>query len=369
MSDTFVEAKKQSPLRAAWEFLVKYQAIVVPIVALLAAFSIGAVLIALQGVNPSYAYQSLFRAAFGSSDGLLRTFQKTTPLIFAGLAVAVALKVGLFNIGAQGQLMFGALFSAWTGYQFEALPSIVLIPLCLAMGVLGGAMWASIAGLLKAYRGVHEVISTIMLNSIAYGVIEYIVANPLREPNQPLLRTSEIGPNAFLYDHGFVPTGLIIATVAAFLLALMLNRTVLGFKLNTVGKNKYAAGYAGIRIPRMVLMGMLISGGLAGLGGSVETLGVIHRYETGFNNGLGFDGITIALLARGNPLATIPAAILVGALRAGATALQFDTGIAPEIVDMILAISLLLVSIPVLANLLFGKRAQKLETLTSGWGA
>ena len=362
-------AVKQSPLRALWETLVKYQGLVVPIVALVLAFSLGAILISLQGVNPGYAYESLFRAAFGSSDGILRTLQKATPLVLSGLAVAVALKVGLFNIGAQGQLIFGALASAWAGYTYTSLPGFVLIPVCLSFGVVAGALWASIAGALKAYRGVHEVISTIMLNSIAFGIIEYLISNPFQEEGQSLLRTPEVAPAGWLPTFGFVPTGAIIAVTAAILVAMMLNRTVLGFKFNTVGKNKFAAGYAGMRIPRLVVGSMLLSGGLAGLGGAVETLGVVHRYESGFNVGIGFDGITIALLARGNPLGTIPAAILVGALRAGATTLQFDTGIAPEIVDMILAISLLLVSIPLLANVIFRSRAKKLETLTSGWGS
>ena len=140
-------------------------------------------------------------------------------------------------------------------------------------------------------------------------------------------------------------------------------------RFNTVGKNKHAARYAGINLPKVVIGAMFMSGGLAGLGGAVENLGVVHRYENGFNAGLGFDGITIALLARSNPIATVPAALLVGILRAGAASLQFDTGIQPEVVDLLLAITLLLVSIPVLSGLLFRDRATKSEALTSGWGS
>ncbi len=369
MSDTAVAPETQSPLRRVWEFLIEKQSVVVPVVALALAFGLGAILISLQGVNPMYAYESLFRAAFGSTDGLLRTMQKMTPLVLTGLAVVIALKVGLFNIGAQGQLIWGALGAAWAGYTYDSWPAFLLIPTCLIFGIGAGALWAAIAGLLKAYRGVHEVISTIMLNSIAFGLIEYLLSGPIKEEGQTLLRTPAIAEAAQLPTFGFVPVGVIIAISAAILLHTMLNRTVLGFKFNTVGKNKHAAGYSGMRIPRLILGSMLFAGGFAGLGGAIETLGVVGRYESGFNVGIGFDGITIALLARGNPLGTIPAAILVAALRAGATTLQFDTGIAPEIVDMILATSLLLVSIPVLANLLFGKRAKKLESLTSGWGA
>ena len=161
--------------RRAWEFLVRYQAVVVPVVALGLAFSIGAILIQLQGVNPLFAYDSLFRSALMTEDGLQRTLEKATPLILTGLSVAVALRVGLFNIGAQGQLIFGALGAAYVGYAWSSLPAIFLIPAALAAGALLGAMWASISGLLKAYRGVHEVISTIMLNSIAVGIIDWLV--------------------------------------------------------------------------------------------------------------------------------------------------------------------------------------------------
>ncbi len=364
-----VEAKELSPARKVWEVLVKYQAIVVPLVAVALAFGIGSVLISLQGVNPTYAYTSLFNASFGSESGILRTLEKTTPLILAGLAVSIALRVGLFNIGAQGQLIWGALASAWFAYSLGSLPAIILIPVCLSLGVLAGALWAAIAGLLKAYRGVHEVISTIMLNSIAVGFIEYLISEPLKEPDQVLLRTPAIAEQAKLPEFGFLPFGFIVALALAILAAFVLNRTTLGFKFNTVGKNKFAALYAGIKIPKTIVGAMLVSGGLAGLGGAIETLGVVHRYESGFNIGIGFDGITIALLARGNPLGTIPAALLVGALRAGATTLQFDTGIQPEIVDLLLAITLLLVSIPLLANLIFGKRAAKAQALTSGWGS
>ncbi len=352
-----------------WEFLVARQAIVVPAVALILAFTIGAGLIRAQGVNPGFAYESLFKAALFTPEGILRTLQKTTPLILTGLAVSVAFRVGLFNIGGQGQLLSGALGAAWVGFTFKDLPSLLLIPMAITVGILVGAMWASIAALLKTSRGVHEVISTIMLNSIAVIGIDYLVSGPLKEPDQAISRTEAIGDNAILPDLGVVPFGFVIAVALATLLAWMLSRTTLGFRFDTVGKNKFAAGYAGIDINRITLIAMAMSGGLAGLGGAVETLGVVYRYEAGFSSSLGFDGITIALLARANPLGTIPAALLVGILRSGANTLQFDTGIQPEIVDLLLAVTLLLVSIPILAKLIFGKRATRQAALSSGWGA
>jgi ABC-type uncharacterized transport system permease subunit len=363
------QVQTRSTLGRIWDIAVRYQAVVVPVVALTLAFTIGGVLIALQGVNPLIAYESLFRAALFSGDGLLRTLQKATPLILTGMAVSIALRVGLFNIGAQGQLIFGALASAYFGYSLAGAPTIVILPTAIAAGILAGAMWASIAGFLKAYRGVHEVISTIMLNSIAYGLIEFLISGPLQEPDQVLLRTPAVAENARLGNIGSIPVAFIGAVLLALLVAWMLNRTTTGFQFNTVGKNKFAALYSGMKISRLTVLAMVFSGGLAGLGGAIETLGIVHRYESGFNVGLGFDGITIALLARANPLATIPAALLVAMLRAGSATLQFDTGIKPEVVDLLLAITLLLVSIPVLANILFRDRAQKQDNVTSGWGS
>lgn len=350
-------------------FFVKNQSLIVPLVALVVAFSLGGILIGIQGVNPLTAYKSIFSEAWFDSDGLLRTFQKTTPLVLSGLAVTVALRIGLFNIGAQGQLISAALAAALAGIYITNLPPVLHVFVALLFGSFVGALWAAIAGLLKAYRGVHEVISTIMLNSIAIGILDYLVSNPFKEPEQSLQRTKKIVESAMLPNFGFIPLGFILAIIVTLLISWMLNKTTAGFRFNTVGKNKFAATYAGINMKLMVITGMLLSGGLAGLGGAIETLGITYRFEPAFNAGLGFDGITIALLARANPLATIPAAILIGTLRAGAASLQFETGIEPEIVDVLLAITLLLVSAPILAKLLFKNKAQKNANVTSGWGS
>lgn len=349
--------------------IAAHQGIVVPLVALILAFGIGALLIRLQGVNPAYAYRTMFSGALLTPDGLLRTLQKTTPLVLSGLAVVVALRVGLFNIGAQGQLLWGAIGAAMVGATLSDLPGVVLIPLAVLAGAVCGALWAAVAGALKAYRNVHEVISTIMLNSIAAGVIDYLVSGPLKEPDQPISRSEPVAEQAQLGNLGVVPVGLVLAVALAILTWWVLRRTTTGFRVDTVGKNRWAALYAGIRIPSVLVGTMCVSGALAGLGGAIETLGVVHRYESGSSAGLGFDGITIALLARANPLATIPAALLVGTLRSGAAGLQFDTGIQPEVVDVLLAVTLLLVSIPVLARVLLGRRARSGLAVTSGWGA
>lgn len=342
--------------------------IVIPVVSVLLAFAIGGILIWLQGVNPLTAYKVLFTNALGTPEGLLRVMQKSTPLILTGLAVTVGLRAGLFNIGAQGQLLVGAVGTAWAAYQFQ-LPAIIHLPFAIAFGMVCGAAWAAIAGALRAYRNVSEVITTIMLNSIAIALVDWLASQPLKEAGQPISRTPEIQPTAALPTFGIVPSGFLIAIAVAVFFGWFLSRTTEGFRFNTIGLNPSAARYAGISVKATILLAMAVSGALAGMGGAIETLGVTGRFEPAFNAGLGFDGITIALLARANPIATIPAAFLIGTLRAGAATLQFETGIEPEVVDVILAITLLLVSAPVVGRILFRKRNIQQTTVTTGWGS
>jgi simple sugar transport system permease protein len=342
--------------------------IVIPVVSVLLAFAVGGILIWLQGVNPLEAYAVLFSNALGTPEGLVRVMQKSTPLVLTGLAVIIGLRAGLFNIGAQGQLLMGAIGTAWAGYHFQ-MPMIIHIPFALAFGILCGAAWASIAGVLRAYRSVSEVITTIMLNAIAIALVDYLASEPLKEAGQPLTRTPEIADTAALPALGIVPSGFLLAIAVAVFFGWFLSRTTQGFRFNTVGLNPSAARYAGMSVKKTIVLAMAVSGGLAGLGGAVETLGVTGRFEPAFNAGLGFDGITIALLARANPIAAIPAALLIGTLRTGGAALQFQTGIEPEVVDVILAITLLFVSAPLVARLLFRNRNIKQTTVTKGWGA
>lgn len=336
----------------------------IPIVAVLVAMSLAAILIKLQGSNPITAYKSLFKTAFGSVEGLGVTLGKSTPLVLSGLAVAVGLRAGLFNIGAQGQLLSGALAAAWAGVTFDGLPGFIHIPVALIVGAFFGSIVAGISGLLKAYRGVHEVITTIMLNSIVMGVADYLASHSLREPDQFLTRTSEIAPSAKLPILGNLPLGFFIAVILAVLIWWVLGRTTSGFRIETVGRNRHAAWYAGISVKRTVVSAMLVSGAIAGLGGAIETLGVTYRYAPAFNLGLGFDGITIALLGRVHPIGIIPGAILIGGMRAGAANMQFDSGVAPELVDLLMALILLLVTAPLITR--FFKNSSN-KIITSGW--
>lgn len=337
----------------------------IPIIAVFIALFIGGILIKLQGLDPLVAYRSLFKTAFGSIEGIGATLGKSTPLVLSGLAVAVGLRAGLFNIGAQGQLLSGSLAAAWAGITFDGLPGYIHIPVALIIGAFFGSVVAGISGLLKAYRGVHEVITTIMLNSIVMAIADYLASGRLREPGQFLTRTSEIAESARLPIFGNLPSGFFIAVLLGVFIWWVLGRTTSGFRIETVGRNRHAAWYSGISVKRTVVSAMAVSGAIAGLGGAIETLGITYRYSPAFNLGLGFDGITIALLGRVHPIGIIPGAILIGGMRAGAANMQFDAGVAPEIVDLLMALILLFVTAPLITR--FFKNSRN-KSVTSGWG-
>ena len=238
------------------------------------------------------------------------------------------------------------------------VPSVILT-------LFFGSLVAAISGLLKAYRGVHEVITTIMLNSIVMAIADYLASGKLREPGQFLTRTSEIAESARLPIIGSLPSGFFIAVILGVFIWWVLGRTTSGFRIETVGRNRHAAWYSGISVKRTVVSAMLVSGAIAGLGGAIETLGVTYRYAPAFNLGLGFDGITIALLGRVHPIGIIPGAILIGGMRAGAANMQFDAGVAPEIVDLLMALILLFVTAPLITR--FFKNSSN-KSMTSGWG-
>ena len=345
----------------------------IPLAAVLLAMLIGAIILLISGANPIQAYAALFRGAFGSMTALGRTLEKATPLVFSGLAVAFAFKAGLFNIGAQGQLLFGAITSAAIGFGIEGLPAIIHLPLALLGGALAGALYGAIPGALKVFTGAHEVITTIMLNYVAINITDYLADGPWKDTSagNVVARTPAIQDAARIPSIGGIPMGFFLAVIVAVVVWWLLNRTTLGFDIRTVGLNPSAARYAGIRVAFTVILTMVISGALAGLGGAVETQGVVGRYQPGFNVGLGFDGITIALLGKTSPFGVIPAAILVGAMRAGAANMQFEAGVAKEIVDVILALMLFFVAADMIVRKLLRMREPTDEekvTLSSGWG-
>ncbi|NCX16574.1 MAG: ABC transporter permease [Actinobacteria bacterium] len=339
--------------------------VLVPLLSVVVALSCGAILVFIQGINPILAYKVLFTTAFCSLDGIAITLAKATPLILSGLAVAICLRAGLFNIGAQGQLISGALASAWAGYTFVGLPALVHIPLALIFGAFFGAIVALIAAVLKAYRGVHEVITTIMLNSIVIALADYLTSNPFKEPDQPLTRTPKIQASARMNELFGLPLGFFLAIGFSIALWWIMRNTTTGFGIETIGRNKNAGWYAGISVKKTIILSMLIGGAVAGVAGAVETLSIVGRFEPAFNAGLGFDGITVALLGRANPLGVIPAAILIGGMRASGSTVQFEAGVAPELVDLLLAMILFFVTAPLLSK--FFKNRKENVAMTSGW--
>lgn len=342
----------------------------VPILSVILALLIGAIIIWLSGSNPIEAYLALLEGAVGSPEAIQRTLEKATPLIFGGLAVAFAFKAGLFNIGGQGQLLMGAIVAAYIGFSFDGLPFIIHMPLALLGGSLAGAAYAAIAGFLKAYTGAHEVITTIMLNFVAINITDYLSNGPWKEPGI-IARTPPVLETAAIPTWGFLPAGFLIACLMAFLTWYLLYRTTWGYAIRTTGLNSNAALYAGIQVSHIIVLTMAIAGFVAGMGGAVETLGVVGRYQPGFNIGLGFDGITIALLAKTNPLGTIPAALLIGAMDAGSSQMQFNAGVRFQIIDIIEGLILFFVSADLIARKILPAQLVDEEkvTLSTGWGS
>jgi general nucleoside transport system permease protein len=347
------------------------RAAAVPVLAVVVALLIGAVIIAISGVDPLRAYGALLRGGLGNARAIGRTLEKATPLIFGGLAISLAFKAGLFNIGAQGQLLFGAILAGFVGFAITGLPAVAHIPLALLIGGLMGALWGAIPGALKAYTGAHEVITTIMLNFVAINITDYLADGPWkdRSPGNIVARTPAVASSAELPPIGSVPMGVVLAALAAIIVWWLIGRSTFGFELRTVGQNPSAAAYAGMSVRRVTILAMVVSGLLAGLGGAVETLGVVGRFQPGFNAGLGFTAITIALLARTHPLGVIPAALLIGAMQAGASRMQFDSGVSPEIIDVVQALILFFVAADVVIRRVLHLRASREKvTLSSGWG-
>lgn len=348
-----------------------------PFLAVVLGLILGAILMVSVGANPFEAYAAMFEGALGGADNFGRTLEKATPLVMGGLAVAFAFKAGLFNIGGQGQLLVGASFAAWAGFTFD-MPAVIHIPFAILVGGLAAAVLGGLVGWLKAARGTHEVISTIMLNFVAANFTDWLASrdgpwgDPVATNPSQIARTPLINDSAEIPHVGGMPLGFLVAVIAALVCWWLLERTTLGFEIRTVGLNRHAAKYAGMNVPRLTILAMVISAFLAGVGGSIETLGVVGRFEPGFNAGLGFDGITIALLARTNPLAVVPAALLLGLMDAGSTLMQARTPVEPEIIQIIQAFILFFVAAPIVVRWIIRKRHEGEDEqiqLTTGWGS
>lgn len=304
-----------------------FRELLFPLIAVVAAFIIGGILILIIGDNPLQAYGLLFGSAFSWPVGIGYTLFYATPLIFTGLAVLVAFRCGLLNIGAEGQLYIAAFATAWVGITFANLSPWLLIPLCFMAAIVGGGVWGAIPGVLKARFGSHEVINTIMLNFIAVALMSYFTQYHYKAPGDPILQTVPIGEAAYIARLGkfipgfpeFIPLNLafVLALICCGLVYLFLWRTKWGYELRATGTNPSAAEYGGISVRKQIIVAMTISGALAGMVGINEVLGYRYRYYDGFSDNYGFTGIAVALLGRNHPVGVIISALLFAILQRG----------------------------------------------------
>ncbi len=355
-------------------------AVALPALAVMTALALGAVVIFATGGNPLVAYRGLWEGSLGRSQSISETFVWSTPYILGGLAVAFGFKANLFNIGVEGQIAAGALASVYVGYAVTGIPFPLHAILAILAGALGGAIWGAIPGLLKARTGAHEVIVTIMLNYVAIQMTSFLLSGPMKDPN-PLIavaQTPKILESARLpaiLEPYRLHWGFPLALLAAVGAWWLLKKTTIGFEVRTVGASLHAARYAGVHVGRTIVLTMAVSGGLAGLAGTFEVVGLNYYHTPGFSVGYGFDSIAVALLGRSNPLGVIPAALLFGALGAGASRMQFLAQIPIDIIRLIQALVLIFVAAPALIRWLYrfpvdrdGELPERRARLSAGWG-
>ncbi|HSV33840.1 MAG TPA: ABC transporter permease [Pyrinomonadaceae bacterium] len=350
-----------------------FHEILFPLIAVIAAFIVGGIVVWIIGDSPIETYKLLIGSAFSWPNGIGYTLFNATPLIFTGLAVAVAFRCGLLNIGAEGQLYMAAFATAWVGIKFGGvvitdpgtgnvvstpfanLPALILLPLCCIVAIAAGAVWGGIPGVLKARFGSHEVINTIMLNFIAVALLSYFTQYHYKIPGDAIMQTAPIGAQANLpalgrFLPGFPPWiplnfAFILAVLACILVYVFLWKTKWGYEMRATGASPSAAEYGGVSIRKQIILAMAISGGLAGMVGINEVLGYRHRYYDGFSANYGFVGIAVALLGRNHPVGVFLAAILFAILlRGGIFVDAYTIHVSKDIVDMLQGIVIIFVA-------------------------
>lgn len=330
---------------------------------------IGAIFEALTGGG----LQPIISSVRGPSDSLVQS----VPYIFAGLAVALGFRAGLFNIGAEGQIGIGWLAAVVVGVSFTGLPAYIHLPLAILAGAVAAGLYSGIAGVLKARTGAHEVIVTIMLNYVSYRLMAWLLCGTSLEVTQGTCRTGDVAASAFLPRFLGHPVtlhwGFVLALVAAAVTGWYLFRTTWGFELRAVGANPNAARYGGMNVGRTYIVTMFLSGCLAGLSGASQGLGITHNIALGFQSGYGFDSIALALLGKSHPVGVVGASILFGVLRAGAGRMQSIAGVPTEIVQIVQSLVIIFIAAPAIIQTLYRLRKVKGEgaelVFTRGWGA
>src|ERR1041384_4048905 len=345
-----------------------------PVFATLAALVVGAVMLLFLKVNPIVAYKALWVGAFGSYNAFAETLVKATPLLLVSLGICISFRGDVINIGGEGQMIIGAIFATWIGLTFTSLPGWLVITLAMIAGFLGGAVWGGIPGFLKAYFRVNEILSTVMMNAIAVQFMNFLLRGPMIDPAQAKL-ASKIPQTARLLEIFRLPRlaqtrlhlGALIAVVLAILVYILLWRTTLGYRIRAVGQNPHASRYAGIKVPRYVVLALLLSGAFAGLAGATQVYGVNSRMITdgsssGFTGGAGFNGIVAALFGQLHPIWSIPASILFGALLVGANKMQRAVQVPSALVTALNG----LVVVFVVSSEIWRQRRQKRRLSTAG---
>lgn len=339
--------------------------VLISLIAVLFGLLAGAVMMILVGANPITGYFYLFRGGLMNMERIGNTLATATPIIFSGLAVAFAFRTGMFNIGAAGQMLAGGFCATAAGILLP-LPKPLLLPVVCVAAILGGAIWAFIPGLLKARFNVHEVVSTIMMNWIAYwgvyfGVKQWFLGPTIETESRriPDAASLKVQWLTDLFNGSFINLGLFVAILVVILIAFILDRTVLGYELKAVGFNRHAAEYAGINVNRGIIVAMLISGALAGLGGAALYTGYASNIQIGILPNQGFDGIAVSLLGANSPWGVLTSAIFFGILQSGKGFMNAMTKVPPELADTIIATIIYFAATSVLIERLLSPRHRK----------
>ncbi|NNK78851.1 MAG: ABC transporter permease [Litoreibacter sp.] len=351
--------KAQRGGRSRFEDLV-----VVPIFAVIVALILGALIMLATNVEPAriaQSYVALLEGSVGSLNAVSETLTAAAPLVLAGLGLALGFRAGLFNIGAEGQILMGGMAAVVVGFSFSSLSPMALLPLSLLAGALAGALYASIAGALRAATGAHEVITTIMLNLISYRLLDYMLRLPSVQKEgraDPISKSvpeaaelprllSAIDPNLRVH------AGVFLVLLAVVVVYWILFRSKIGFEFRASGENAEAARFAGIRSGIVIVAAMATAGALAGLAGANQVLGVLGRATPGFSAGIGFDAIAVALLGRSHPVGVLLAGLLFGALEAGGRQMQVDAGVSIDLIGIIQALIIVFIAAPLLVRAIF----------------
>lgn len=346
------------------------EVLLLPVAAVALALLFGGFVMLATGVSPraiGASYLALLTGSVGSINAVSETLTSATPLILAALGLALGFRAGLFNIGAEGQMILGGVAAVTVGFSFAGLPLWLHLPLALVAGAAGGALWAAIAGWLRAATGAHEVILTIMLNLIAARLLTYLLRNPpIQNPERSDPISRAVAESARLPELLYwldantrLHAGMFLAIAAVLFVHWLLFRTTLGFEFRASGANPDAARYAGMRAGLTIVLAMAIAGALAGLAGANQVLGVLGRVSPNFTGGIGFDAIAVALLGRSHPAGVLLAGLLFGALQAGGRQMQVSAGVSLDLIAVIQALIIIFIAAPMLLRALLRPLARE----------